>query len=334
MAKRKRLKPAMSESHQLRPEAEAPAPLTPSLARAPIAAVAQEAAAVAALQELSDEMHTARSEGRLLLQLPLELVDEAHLVRDRLVNHDQEMAELKDSLRRRGQQTAIEVVDLGDGRYGLISGWRRLAALRDLAAEGMNIPSVLAIVRQPRDSAEAYLAMVEENEVRADLSYFERARIVARAAEQGVYPDTRTALSGLFASASRSKRSKIGSFLTLVEHLEGVLRFPAAIGERLGLALSQVLTNDPGLALQLSRTLQQKDVDNAEAEGALLSAFVQDAGVAPRKRPAKPAPASLKSLPSGLTLVERKGELVLGGDLLKKPGVRAALIRALETFKP
>lgn len=321
MAKRKRLKPAILEANQAGLESK-----LSQATRAPIASVAQDASATAALQELSDEMRCARSEGRMLLQLPLAVVDEAHLVRDRLTNDDQDMAALKDSLKRRGQQTAIEVVDLGGGRYGLISGWRRLAALRDLGIS----ETVLAIVRQPSDSAEAYLAMVEENEVRAGLSYFERARIVAQAAEQGVYPDPRAALSGLFASASRAKRSKIGSFLKVVEGLDGALRFPAAIGERLGLALAKALEIEPNFAQKASDVLAASAPDSPEAEGTLLASLLK---VKPRSKVAG-KPSVIKQMPSGLTVSERKGELVLGGDLLKDARVRAALLATLERFKP
>ena len=90
--------------------------------------------------------------------------------------------------------------------------------------------------------------MVEENEIRVGLSYYERARIAARAAELGVFPDTASALARLFASASRAKRSKIGSFLRLYTALDDRLRFPAAIPERLGLRLARALDADAGLA--------------------------------------------------------------------------------------
>ena len=73
-----------------------------------------------------------RAEGRLVQSLALEAVVADHLVRDRLAAEDEAMATLKASIAARGQQTPIEVVDLGQGRYGLVSGWRRLAALHAL----------------------------------------------------------------------------------------------------------------------------------------------------------------------------------------------------------
>jgi chromosome partitioning protein len=213
----------------------------------PIAQVAGEAAGVAAFAEVAQTLADARSEGRLILRLPLAAVEEDYLVRDRVLAEDEEMQALLASLRARGQQAAIEVADLGQGRWGLISGWRRLTALRRLEAEGAGPGTVLAIARRPTEAAEAYLAMVEENEIRVGLSYYERARIVLRAVEKRVYASDKAGLQALFAAASRAKRSKIGSFLRIVRALDAHLRFPAALGERAGLALAAALDRDPDL---------------------------------------------------------------------------------------
>ncbi|MBD3766047.1 MAG: ParB N-terminal domain-containing protein, partial [Rhodobacterales bacterium] len=81
--------------------------------------------------------------------------------------HDpEEMAALRASLAARGQQTPIEVVELAPGRYGLISGARRLAALRALAEETgeARFARVQALLRPFSAASDAYLAMVEENE--------------------------------------------------------------------------------------------------------------------------------------------------------------------------
>jgi hypothetical protein len=53
---------------------------------------------------------------------------------------------------------------------------------------------------------EAYLAMVEENEIRVGLSFYERARIVARAAEAGVFERHR----GAAARSSPRPRGRAG----------------------------------------------------------------------------------------------------------------------------
>jgi hypothetical protein len=66
-----------------------------------------------------------------------------------------------------------------DGRYGLISGWRCLGALRDYLSETKEsaFESDLALIRNPADEAEFYVAMVEKSESRAGLSHYEFARM-------------------------------------------------------------------------------------------------------------------------------------------------------------
>ncbi|MEL7453922.1 MAG: ParB N-terminal domain-containing protein, partial [Pseudomonadota bacterium] len=183
--------------------------------RAPIADVAGDAARQAALDEVSAELQAARTEGRMVLRLALDAIEANHLVRDRVAVDDDDMASLKDSLRDRGQQIPIEVVDLGQGRYGLISGWRRLMALQALHAEApedARFAHIQALVRSPDGAPDAYRAMVEENELRANLSFYERARIAVKAAEEGVYESPKHAVQSLFSSVRRAKRSKILSF--------------------------------------------------------------------------------------------------------------------------
>ena len=78
----------------------------------------------------------------------------------------------------------------GPHRYGLLSGFRRLAVFRDLDA-GWQLPgyaTIPAFLRTPADRAEALTAMVEENAIRADLSPWEQARIAVLARDAEVFP--------------------------------------------------------------------------------------------------------------------------------------------------
>lgn len=258
----------------------------PPVTAAPIARVAAETAATAALDEMSRAWAEAREGGQLIQRLPLDAIDEAWLVRDRMVLDDAEMDALVDSIAERGQQVPIEVVALEGGRYGLISGWRRLKALRILrdAAESSAFTAprdagapraapnhVLAVLRRPSGVAEAYRAMIEENEIRAALSYYERAHVAVRASEAGAFADPRAAIDALFAAGSRARRSKIRSFLGLVQSLGARLRFPWAIPERLGLDLARRLEAEPDLAVRLRERLRKSAPDSAEAELALLT---------------------------------------------------------------
>ena len=280
MAKRKRLTPARTNLQPAGASGAAPETKTmfpPVRSAPPIAQVAGDTALQAAVDDLSTEIRTARAEGRLVQQVPLSAIEETHLVRDRILVDGDEMAALVESLRARGQQTPIEVVKLAEGWFGLISGWRRLTALKVLYAETgeERFATVQALLRRPESASDAYLAMVEENEIRVGLSYYERARIAARATEQGVYPDEASALRGLFASVSRAKRSKIGSFIVIYHALDSHLRFAAAIPERLGLTLSKALKENSALGARIARELDKAQPDTVEGEAALLSRLSQ-----------------------------------------------------------
>ena len=286
----------------------------------PIAQVAGDSAVAAALEEVSQELTAARQEGRLIQAVPLEAIEVDHLVRDRLVVEDEDMAALRDSLRNRGQQTPIELVDtaLGPGpaspnkRYGLISGWRRLTALRQLYEETGDVKyaTVQALLRQPDGAADAYLAMVEENEIRVGLSYYERARIAAKAAERGVYPTKQLAIRNLFASASRAKRSKIGSFLTVHEALEGSLAFPTNLAERAGLTLARALDADPALGPHLRDALRKAAPQDVAAEQAVIARIL--GGVERKTDSDKAQKGASKSSGSTLDCPEGAEEVVAG----------------------
>jgi ParB family transcriptional regulator, chromosome partitioning protein len=319
---------------------------------APIAQVASDAAASAALQALTAELEEARASGRLILRLALDQIDAAHLTRDRLRAGAEEMEDLIASLRARGQQMPIEVSALEDGRFGLISGWRRLQALRHLSDEtgAPEFASVLAIVRAPETLAHAYRAMVEENEIRAGISYYERARIAALAAEAGVYPDARAAIAGLFAAASRAKRSKIASFLLIWQHLDARLRFGPAISERLGLALAKAIDADPDFARRLSDRLRKAQLETAAEEVALLEKALagKDMGapagpvsgppadpvVAPVSAPAQPQATHREEISPGIWLETSGGfsqaTLVLSGPRVDGP-LRGRLVEWLRS---
>ena len=310
MAKRKRLTPVPSgvgfdpvhaENAGI-PAPETTAFLRPGLrkdAMPPIARAAAEAAAHSALEEMTAAMAQARAEGRLVQSLPLEAIDLNHLVRDRIQLDPEELGHLAASIRNHGQRTPIEVTELGDGRFGLISGWRRMQALRLLLAEteDRKFGSVLAILRRPTEASDAYVAMVEENEVRQGLSYYERARIAARAVEEGVFESEKQALQRLFSAASRARRSKIGSFLVLYHALDGTLCFPAAIPERLGLALAKHLEERPEAGAALRAALVADPAPTAEAELARLAAAIN---------PGKTVSHTAESAPNGDTFPRRQ----------------------------
>lgn len=294
--------------------AQGSAPVAPSEpSKPPIATVAGEAAALSAADDITAELANARQEGRLAVRLPLEAVEPGHFARDRIAVDDEDMATLKASLSAHGQRMPIDVMAGGDGRYGLISGWRRLSAIKTLFAQTgeERFATVLAVIRTPADAGEAYVAMVEENEIRVGLSYYERARIAALAAERGAFESAEAAIDALYASGSKAKRSKIRSFLNIHAALGPALSFPQALSERVGLAVAAGLKDGQETRL---RAALERPVQTAEAEAAALLTALKDEKVSRAKPQAE-------TLARGVKMKSEAGKLVLLG-----PGVDAALI--------
>ena len=125
--------------------------------------------------------------------------------------------------------------------------------------------------------------MVEENEIRLDLSQYERARVAALATERGVFPTEKAALLALFASASRAKRSRIRAFLDIYHALDGSLRYPTHLPERLGLKLVEMVR--AGNGGRIADALARADPRTPEAELATLTALTPPPRTEPKTAP-------------------------------------------------
>lgn len=254
---------------------------------------------------------TAEAEGRVIVAVDLDQIDLGHLTRDRrALNRDgEDWATLKASLTARGQQTPIELTDLGaeaSPRYGLISGLRRVSALRELLDETGEdrFALVLALIRPTRAAVDNLIAMIEENEVRSGISFFERGRIAAIAAGEGIFDDADIAVDTLFASSNRNRRYKIRCFVTIYQTLGERLRYPEAIGERLGLQLAKRIRED-GAGAELVLMLDgQGDLTEAE-ELAILSSVARGDVPFAAVSDAPPLKAAWDG-PDGMRVVARK----------------------------
>jgi ParB family chromosome partitioning protein len=243
-------------------------------------------------------------DGRVLLDLPLDAIEMSHLIRDRMVVNREELEELKSSIRSNGMRAPIEVADLGGGRYGLISGWRRMTVLAELHAQGgAGFATAKAILRGADQMGAVYTAMVEENELRAQLSPYERGRIAVVSADQGAFSSADQAIDEIFAAASKSKRSKIRSFAQVHEELGDMLKHPTDISERNGLRLAHALRQ--GMATDLRAALIKDQGRGPAAEWALIEPFVVAAEAMEREperggRPKAPKSAHPASNPQPL----------------------------------
>jgi ParB family transcriptional regulator, chromosome partitioning protein len=317
--------------------------LKASFAAVPIARVAGEAAESAALAEVTREIARARETGRLVIELPLEEIAPDYLTRDRIPVEDEEMAALRTSIRTHGQRTPIEVTPLGGPEvsggtlpYGLISGWRRLTAFKTLYAETgeVRFATIQALIRRPENAQAAYVAMVEENEIRVGLSHYERARVAALAVRRGIFGTEKAALLALFATASRPKRSRIRSFLEIYHALDAHLRFPAHLPERLGLKLVEMVR--AGRTEDIADALRMGDPQTPEAEIGILESLHQPAAVRPVRCPESPSDQILpdvtleQSLKGSTLTLKLRGR---GVTLELASRIRAAL-HALHMEKP
>ncbi|MFT6943655.1 MAG: ParB family chromosome partitioning protein [Yoonia sp.] len=229
MAKRKKLKaPSAADLSALGAEFRSETRTRPNPATAPICQIASEAAQASRLDDAqarldAERLRSAQEQGLLITEIATTDIVTNQMIRDRTVLDADEPTELQISIRANGLRQPIEVYKDGDG-YALLSGYRRLLAVRNLAELNPgNYTTIKALIRPATDTAGAFAAMVEENEIRANLSHYERGRIAAIAAQKGAFESTETAVNILFNSASKSKRSKVRSFVGVFEMMGDLL---------------------------------------------------------------------------------------------------------------
>jgi ParB/RepB/Spo0J family partition protein len=111
-------------------------------------------------------------------KIPLDLIDESDQLRLRIPPY-QHIPELAENLKRKGQLAAMYVRTKSD-RFELISGYRRLTALKLNSAA----TAFCRIFRGISD-VQAYDIAVSENEDKDDLSILERAQICLRLQAEG-----------------------------------------------------------------------------------------------------------------------------------------------------
>ncbi|WP_281827547.1 ParB/RepB/Spo0J family partition protein [Jannaschia rubra] len=346
MARRRRIEaPSAEELARLDAESDAGFAAKPSLP--PIAQVAAETAArVSPLDEAAqaeqardrtdaEALRRARAEGWEVRALPMAEVHTDAMPRDRLTLDAEAMEELRASLRSSGLRLPIEVSERREGGFDLISGFRRLTAMREVAGpEG----TIRAFVRPAPEAADALAAMVEENEIRSDVSSYERGRTAAMAVQDGVFPDLATAVDRLFAAASKAKRSKVRSFALIHEELGDLLSWPGALSERQGLRLAGALKAGQGAWLRQALgtgagtdpaeewVVMEEALDTLEAE--------RDRPVSQRNRPREtqtgraPRPGRI-DLANGMSItheVDSRGHVLrFGGKVVDTTLVRTVM---------
>lgn len=158
--------------------------------------------------------------------LPIDQIDPDILIRDRSHENPAALDDLVRSITDIGLRQPIEVFGLtphehNPALYGLISGHRRLQAFRKLGHS--EIPAILC---NPADIPAAMAAMVAENEVRSQITPWEKGRLIASLIADNAYPDPDAAIAALYPSATRQQRARIRNCHLVYETFDRRLKTP------------------------------------------------------------------------------------------------------------
>jgi ParB family chromosome partitioning protein len=216
--------PNVSETEP--PKAPPPGPPAGSAGEMPTPTISKRSAFGSigrSLDSIADKAEEARKisqlleAGQTIVQLDPDDVDSS-FISDRLGTDEEDDAVLLSSIRERGQDAPILVRPhpAKPGKYQAAYGHRRLRAARTLGIK------VKAVVRSLTD-AELVVAQGQENAVRADLSYIERALFASTLLERGFDKDTTRAALGADPAA-------LSRFLSVVQ------KIPPAILQAVGRA--------------------------------------------------------------------------------------------------
>lgn len=244
--------------------------------------------------------------------IPLAEIDAAALPRDRLALDDRPLGELIDSIAANGLRMPVEVWELSEPRdtesgpphrYGLISGFRRLAACRKLDADsrGDAFAAIPAFLRAPRSVGHAMAQMIDENETRVEISPWERARIVSEAVAEGIFDTVDAAVAGLYPLAERTKRARLRLMVPVVEELDGLIATPERLSQNRMLKLAAGIA--AGFGEVIATALAESSAATLEAQWPILQGVLAELGAEPAPGSARPGyPRRVVRPRKGLTI--------------------------------
>ena len=218
--------------------------------------------------------------------IPLAAIKIDALPRDRTQLAPEALAELQASIATTGLRQPIEVWRLSTPEfpleYGLISGLRRLTAHHNLAALRRNgdFTTIPAFIREPTSIAQALSLMIEENEARADLTPWEKGRILIECVSEGLFDTIDQALKALHPNAERNTRTRLRALANVVDTLEGVLFNPETYSLRQLLRINSGLR--PDFIPVILTALQEHGEKTPQAQWPILSSILDEAEAALR----------------------------------------------------
>jgi ParB family chromosome partitioning protein len=211
--------------------------------------------------------------------IPLHAIDETTLPRDRTGLDPDALLELRLSIAASGLRMPVELFPHphDPDRYGLLSGFRRLHAFRDLLelTGQEKYAAIPALLRPAAALATQLAAVIEENEIRADLSAYERGRIAWSAVRMSLFPTIEEAVEKLYPNANRDKRRQLRALAHLAEELDGELTHPEAFSLRQCLRLAAAVSR--GYADLIRHALGESRLTTAEAQWLVLLPILTEA---------------------------------------------------------
>ncbi len=208
------------------------------------------------------------------------LIDDAG-VEDRLDHDKAALAQLRDSLKTYGQQVPVLLRPHPEqpGRYEIVYGRRRLAALRDLGQP------VKAMIRQLDDHA-LVLAQGQENTARQDLSFIEKASFAAQLAATDYDRDTIAAALSID-QPMVSRMLKVGQAFPL-PMLRQIGAAPG-IGRDRWLALAKML-DDKAARSRVNAFLKTPEALTGTSDQRFEAVFARASRAAPKATTPRPMP--------------------------------------------
>lgn len=213
--------------------------------------------------------------------IPLTEIDATAIARDRTGLDPEPQAELERSIAAAGLRQPVELFPLaapdGERRYGLLTGFRRLHAFRTLLAATAQdrYAAIPAFIRPASTLAAALAAMVEENEIRAGLSPFERGLICVRARDQGAFGSIEEAVEGLYPNASRQKRHVLRTLAHFAEEMDGQFAAPERLREAHVMRVARAL--GAGFGDLIRAALEESSLTDPDHQWTLIQPILAEA---------------------------------------------------------
>lgn len=183
-----------------------------------------------------------------LISPPIDDIARDAFPRDRTFRRDAAFDDLYRSILRDGLRQPVDVCAVDDTPpYALISGYRRLTAVRRLRDEGFaGFDTIPAFLLRPATVADGVAMMVAENEMRSDISPWDRGRILVEAVRCGYFETIDNAIAHLHPGADRARRMRLRSLAMVVETFEGTLADPHGLSQARLLRLAAACREDFG----------------------------------------------------------------------------------------